>query len=41
MEAASSCETLVPIYQTTRLKITKYSKLNLHLVEKPKSQRGL
>jgi hypothetical protein len=40
-EAASSCETLVPIYQTTRPQITKDSKLNIHLVENLKSQRGL
>jgi len=41
MEAASSCETLVPIYQITRPQITKDSKLNIHLVYKPKSQRSL
>ena len=41
MEAAISCETLVHIYETTRPQITKDSKLNFHLVQKPKSQRGL
>jgi hypothetical protein len=41
MEAGSSCETLVPIYQTARPQITKDSKLKIHLIQKPKSQRGL